>query len=220
MKENMRSYGLLIAMILIILFGVSLFLLNKLGYVSFNFNKEQLLPPNEQVKSDTTEETVDDATTTNNNKLFKMASTNMTNDEVFDLWNKIKGNWAIVEYNNEFCSGRALEINYFIQFKKFNSDGITNWSIVSYNKINDNKYEVNLMTPVDLINNMSGDIVAHYSTITVDITKLSDKVLRIYNGDSYTDYRYVGENKGEIKNFNYIDGGFSQDFYCNWYKNN
>ena len=242
-EKNSSLPVILTAIILILAFVVLLGVLYKKGYLSFTTKGEQLETTNtnnEQTETttDQTEKTTDNTTTdsndtnsdkgstsnnsnTSNNSVLTKASTNMTNNEVFALWKKIKGNWANVSYSNDLCVGSAVEINYFIQFSKFNSDGIINWSIVSYEKVNDSQYKVNLITPVDLINEMSGDIVAHYSTITIDISKLDKKILLVSRGgDGFSEYQYVGENKGEVKNLQYVDGGFTQDYYCDWYKNN
>ena len=227
---NNKKSIFLTVIIVVIIFVISLYALNKQGYISFNHKSNQssqkvnIIDDNNKEKDISNNDTIPENTISNSSTqdddIIKKANTNMTNDEVFDLWKKIKGNWAAVEYKNDLCTGLAVEINYFIKFAKFNSDGITSWSVVSYEKINQNQYKVNLITPVDLINQMSGDVVAHYSSIIIDTSKISEKVIRIYNNDSYVDYDYVGENNGEVKNFQYIDGGLKQDEYCKWYKEN
>ena len=241
--------GVFLAIILsffitIILFVMALFVLNKSGYLTFNTKENQSAPKSNIANKNTNNNSFNNMenSTTNNSStamdgsttsddltnngitekagIMKKAETNMTTEEVFNLWKKIKGNWATIEYKNDLCAGLSVEINYYIKFAKFNSDGITNWSIISYEKINQNQYNIKLITTVDLINEMSGDIVAHYLTITVDISKINDKILRIYNNGSYVDYQYVGENNGEVKNFQYVDGGLRQEDYCKWYKEN
>ena len=110
-----------------------------------------------------------------------------------------------------------------MQFKKFNSDGITRWDIVSFEKIDQSQFKVNLINPVNLNNQMSGDIVAHYSTITVDISKIGEKILRVSSGADYSEYQYVGENKliyDESTQYQPVDGGYRQERYCDWYKQN
>lgn len=243
-RKNIFLVIILTFFITVILFAMALFALNKSGYLSFN-TKDNLSAPmsdiidkktnnsiinNKEDSSTKNGSTATDGSTTSDNtinnritenaEIMKKADTNMTAEEVFNLWKKIKGNWATIEYKNDLCVGLSVEINYYIKFAKFNSDGITNWNIISYEKINQNQYNINLITPVDLINEMSGDIVAHYLTITVDISKINDKILRIYNNDSYVDYQYVGENNGEVRNFQHVDGGLRQEDYCKWYKEN
>ena len=241
-KKNNILLVVLTAVVLLILFALVLFIFNKKGYLSFNIERNQTEKTNNINDGNSQDNIIsDDVNTNNDNKIITKddntsssntntannasldkATTNMTNEEIFKLWEKIKGNWANVEYKNELCVGSAVEINNFMKFAKFNSDGIMSWSIVSYNKINENQYKVNLMTPVDLYNQMSGDVVAHYSTAIIDISKLNSKVLRVSRngGDSFGEYQYVGENTVKVENFQYIDGGFSQDKYCEWYKEN
>ena len=244
MEEKAKKIlPILLAVMSILLFIIAgVVVLYFTGHIYFDANGGKKVPTNDVIDSTVQDSVVDnntsntDSGTVNDNasnstetktnatsntnatsdNAINKATTNMTNEEVFKLWEKIKGNWAKVEYRDDLCVGNSVEINHFIKFAKFNSDGITSWSVVAYNKIDENQYKVSLMTPVDLVNRMSGDVVAHYSTATIDISKIDQKILRINN----TDYQYVGENNAKVENFQYIDGGFSQDKYCEWYKEN
>ena len=212
---------LLTVVILILLFGAALFVLYKKGYLSFDKDNDDVT---------ITDNCINETATTKDDSMKdsiwwqSTAKTNMTNDEVFDLWNKIKGNWAKIEFIGDLCSGMSLEINTHVQLAKFNSDGIITYSILSFNKVRDNVFELNLVAPVNLNDQMSGDIVARFSKILIDMDKPGDGKMKVsWNDDNWVEYEYAGEIKTIVSkdtNFYYIDKGYSQEEYCNWYKNN
>ena len=223
MKKNNNILPLIInTIILIILFAIILFALNKRGYLSFNktikpttTDQSEIVPTNDDVSKKQ-----DDTNTKNENN-----HSNMTAEQVFDLWKKIKGNWGHVNYDgdHDMCSGTSIEINTNIKIAKFNSDGITTWNIIFFEKISDNKYKINLILPVNLNNEMNGDIKANNSSIIVDTSKINDKKLIVELYGSNIEFDYVSENKiivNEETHYQYIDGGLKQDDYCTWYKNN
>lgn len=229
-KNNNKWLPIILdTIILLILFAIILVVLNKKGYLSFNKNIDKFNDNYNGVidkkRNDSNIDNIvnnnkDDIETKNDkNDNNSIVSTNMSTNEVFNLWNKIKGNWADVRYDHDMCVGSSLEINTFIKRAKFNSDGIVVWSITSFEKIGDNQYKINLISPVNLNNEMSGDIVAYTSDIKIDISYLNNKILRVIYDNGYTDYEYVGENKYTNSNHQYIDGGFTQDKYCEWYNN-
>ncbi len=197
-------------------FVAVLFILNKNGYVSFVGNTKY-------IEKNTVRNNNDQKSDSNSSNFTIDAESNMTNDEVFDFWNKIKGNWAHIQFNNDLCAGSSLEINTYVKLSKFNSDGIITYRIVSFNKNSDGTYELNLILPVDLNNQMIGNIVASYVTFIIDLGEPNDNKMRVKRGNNWIEFEYVGENKtifGEETKFQNIDGGFSQDYYCNWYKEN
>ena len=212
---------LLTIVVLILLFGAVLFVLYKKEYLSFDNNKDNVSSTDNCIaeKINTEDDSMKDSIWWQST-----AKTNMNNTEVFDLWNKIKGNWARIEFIDSLCAGMSIEINTNVQLAKFNSDGIINYNILSFNKVRDNVFELDLVSPVNLNDQMSGDIVAHYSKILIDMDKPGDGKMKVsWNDDNWTEYEYVGENKtkmNEDTNFYYIDQGLSQEAYCNWYKNN
>ncbi len=229
-KNNNKWLPIILdTIILLILFAIILVVLNRKGYLSFNKNIDKFNDNYNGVidkkRNDSNIDNIvnnnkDDIETKNDeNDNNSIVSTNMSTNEVFNLWNKIKGNWADVRYDHDMCVGSSLEINTFIKRAKFNSDGIVVWSITSFEKIGDNQYKINLISPVNLNNEMSGDIVAYTSDIKIDISYLNNKILRVIYDNGYTDYEYVGENKYTNSNHQYIDGGFTQDKYCEWYNN-
>ncbi len=229
-KNNNKWLPIILdTIILLILFAIILVVLNRKGYLSFNKNIDKFNDNYNGVidkkRNDSNIDNIvnnnkDDIETKNDeNDNNSIVSTNMSTNEVFYLWNKIKGNWADVRYDHDMCVGSSLEINTFIKRAKFNSDGIVVWSITSFEKIGDNQYKINLISPVNLNNEMSGDIVAYTSDIKIDISYLNNKILRVIYDNGYTDYEYVGENKYTNSNHQYIDGGFTQDKYCEWYNN-
>ena len=229
-KNNNKWLPIILdTIILLILFAIILVVLNRKGYLSFNKNIDKFNDNYNGVidkkRNDSNIDNIvnnnkDDIETKNDeNDNNSIVSTNMSTNEVFNLWNKIKGNWADVRYDHDMCVGSSLEINTFITRAKFNSDGIVVWSITSFEKIGDNQYKINLISPVNLNNEMSGDIVAYTSDIKIDISYLNNKILRVIYDNGYTDYEYVGENKYTNSNHQYIDGGFTQDKYCEWYNN-
>lgn len=216
-KSNLLPIILTI-LILVILFTGILFVLNKKGYVTFKFNNTQPEIDNTQV-----EKADSDIGTISFDNLIGKASTNMTNEEVFALWNSIKGNWGNVSFFDDMCTGTSLEINTNVKIAKFNSDGITVWNIVSFEKLGDTKYKINLVSPVNLNDQMNGDIVATYSNITIDTGKPNDGKMTVNVYGTDIEYEYVGENKvivNESTHYQYIDSGFSQNQYCDWYKKN
>lgn len=229
---------IIISLVIIIIILITLVFLLAKNVISFNINKPKINDNlvNQHVEENKKKDNDDNSVTNSdnskdvkqddslNNNLNNSGdtikiSTNMTNNQVFELWNKIKGNWAKVSNSNDFCVGSALEINTYVKRIKFNSDGIAVWSITSFEKIDDNKYRINLLFPVNLNNEMSGDIKANTSDIVLDISNIDRKILRVVYDDNYTDYEYVGENKFTNSNHQYIDGGFTQDYYCEWYMN-
>ena len=213
-NKNSLILVLLTSFILIAVFAAVLFFLNKKGYLSFNKN------------ADTTCYTGTKNQDTNDsdgiNSITK-ASTNMTNDEVYELWNKIKGNWANIKFNDDTCAGSSLEINTYVKVSKFNSDGIITYRILSFNKVSDGIYELNLVNPVNLNNQLDGGIVASYITITIDLGEPGDNKISVKRGETFDEFEYVGDNKTIINEntyYQYVDGGFSQNYYCDWYKKN
>lgn len=216
MEEKKNSFlpVLLTIVILLLLFAVALFILNKEGYLSFSKNN---------VTDCYTDGVAKDGDIINENTVYSKAETNMTNDEVYDLWNKIKGNWAHVQFNNDTCAGTSLEINTYVKMAKFNSDGVITYRIISFNKTDDNNYEIKLVAPVNLNDQMSGDTTASYTTLIIDMGEPGDGKMNVKRGDAWVEYEYVGENEvtvNENTKFQYIDGGFTQAKYCKWYKEN
>ena len=236
-KNNLLTV-LLTIIIMLILLIITVVIMKKNGYVTFGKNDSKcrdntsiidnsgniidFIPniDNENNNTDNDTKNNNDNIDTNKNVV---SSSNMTNDEIFDLWNKIKGNWANIEYINDLCAGGSLEINTNVKLAKFNSDGIIDYNITSFEKINDNQYKINLILPVNLNNQMIGNTKAITESITLDISKLTNNILKVVRENGTVDYEYVGENKyivNEETHFKYIDGGFSQDYYCDWYKKN
>ena len=224
-KSNLLSVIITI-LILVILFAGVLFGLSKSGYITFNFKRTEAENQNTQVeKVEKVEKADSNVTNTDFDVLIEKASTNMTSEEVVALWNSIKGNWANISSSADFdmCTGTSLEINTNVRIAKFNSDGITVWNIVSFEKIGDTKYKINLVLPVNLNNQMNGDIVASYNSITIDTGKPNDGKMTVNVHGTDIEYEYVGDNKvivNESTHYQYIDGGFSQSQYCDWYKKN
>lgn len=223
-KEKNYLLVLLTAIILIVLFGITLIILNKKGFLTFSKNDTSEIP--KQISNTQNDSIVDNSNENKNiNNPNKSDNSSMSYDEVFDLWKKIKGNWGHVNYDAEhnLCSGTSLEINTNVKIAKFNSDGITTWNILSFDKLNDDKYKINLVLPVNLNNEMSGDIKANYNSITLDISKLGEKKLIANMHGSNIEFDYVSENKviiDETTHFQYVDVGLKQDDYCNWFKKN
>lgn len=216
MEEKKKNFlpVLLTIVILMLLFAIVLFLFNKEGYLSFNKNN---------VTDCFNDRIVEDSNIITDNDAYSKAETNMTNDEIFDLWNKIKGNWAHIQFNNDTCAGNSLEINTYVKLAKFNSDGIITYRIISFNKTDDNKYELKLIAPVNLNDQMSGNTTASYMTLMIDMGEANDNKMNVKRGDAWVEYEYVGKNEvivNENTKFQYIDGGFTQDHYCKWYKEN
>ena len=223
-RENNFLSVFLTAIILIVLFGISLVILNKKGFLSFSNDDTNEVPKkvnntqNDSLINNNTDNMVIDNTSKNDNS-------SMSTDEVFDLWRRIKGNWGHINYDEEhdLCSGTSLEINTNVKIAKFNSDGITTWNILSFDKLGDNEYKINLVLPVNLNNEMNGDIKANYNSLTLDISKLDEKKLIVKMNGSNIEYDYVSENKviiDETTHFQYVDGGLKQEDYCNWFKKN
>ena len=214
-RKNNFLVFLLTTIVLIVVFGICLIILNKKGFLTFNKRDTDELHEN---GNNTSNESIIDNT-------YEEEKSNMTTDEVFDLWRKIKGNWGHVNYDAEhdLCSGTSLEINTNVKIAKFNSDGITTWNILSFDKLDDNRYKINLVLPVNLNNEMNGDIKANYNSITLDISKIDEKKLIANMYGSNIEFDYVSDNTviiDETTRFQYIDVGLKQDDYCNWFKKN
>ncbi len=213
-KEKKNLITILITIfILILLFGLTLFILYKKEYLSFN----------KDTSCNCSKDSPIEKNSDNDNKYFTEVSSNMSNDEVFDFWNRVKGNWAKVSFNDGMCVGSSLEINTNVTLSKFNSDGVVTYGIVSFNKINDKTVELKLIVPVNLNDQISGSTKATYTTLTIDMGEPNDNKISINRGGNWVEYEYVGDNKlifNENTHYYYIDGGFSQDYYCDWYKKN
>ncbi len=202
---------LITIIILFILFALTLFILHKMDYLSFN----------KKTTNNSSKDTAIVDSAANNN--FTEVSSNMSNEEIFEFWNRVKGNWANIEFINDLCAGVSLEINTNVKLSKFNSDGIVTYGIVSFNKINDKTVELKLIVPVNLNDQISGSTKATYTTLTIDMGEPNDNKISINRGGNWVEYEYVGDNKlifNENTHYYYIDGGFSQDYYCDWYKKN
>ncbi len=213
-KRGILLSVLITILVLLILFAVVLLFFDRKGYLSFNKESCGNCGDTMVTKTNNTQE----------NSVTNAAKTNMTTEEVFDFWNKVKGNWANIQINDGLCVGHSLEINTYVQFAKFNSDGITRYGITSFNKIDEKTVEIGLVSPVNLNNQMNGGIEAFYNTLTIDMGEPNDGKMniKISNG-TWAEFEYVGDNKlivNESTNYHYIDDGFSQDEYCNWYKKN
>lgn len=235
MEQEKKKNGVVLLLVVIIVILLALVVLLATGTISFKSNEmvnncEKSIgnsvpdTDSDNVVDNSNEKPTNDDTnnnTTTNETSTKKANSNMTDEEVEKIWNKIKGNWANIKYNDNLCVGTSIEINNFVKISKFNSDGITVWSILSFEKMDDNKYKINLVSPVNLNNKMNGSSVANYTTITVDISNISNKTLKVDFYGGTIEYTYVGENEYTVsENHQYIDGGFTQDYYCKWYKEN
>lgn len=225
-NNNGLIIGILIGFFVLLLLGSVLFTAKviSLPFKLYNDNKDKATEIIDQAKDmiDKAEEQIQEQVETNSNNNTEITTnkeTNMTNEETIDFWKKIKGNWAKVEYNDNYCAGFAIEINTNVTIKKFNSDGITVWNILSFEKINKNNYKINLVSPANLNDAMNGGPKASYTAINIDVSNINNKKINVtYYGGITTEFEYVGENKTEVSNFQFIDTGFSQDYYCKWYK--
>ena len=121
---------LVTAGIFILLFGVILFVFNKIGYLSFKKNDSEVI------------------TNTNNNCDNECFDTSISDydtiQEVNKFWNKLLGKWSNGFYGIEFSTYNGIP--YIISGKHYyeSSSGI----VVSIEKEKDNVYTFNVVSPM------------------------------------------------------------------------
>ena len=123
----------------------------------------------------------------------------LTGHDVIDLLNKLDGFWNGSDnpffigfyYSRDNMSGNLFEYSQRV-------GDIAVYNIVSIRKKTDNEYIFNLMFSMQTENEVSGGTNAKFSFVTIDISDINNKIIKILDRNYNYSFNYAGKNRENI----------------------
>ena len=195
--ENKNNKGIIILLLVIIVILAVLCILFATDTISLKSNIT--IKENENKKKD-------EETTLENKE--KTKTSEISNQEIYDLFDKITGNWIKCTITDSGCVGFFYNItNESISTLKFQSDrGITQY-ILSVEKVEDKIYKINTVSPASICYGCVHDSTkASYDYIYLDVSKIDNNILKevryLENGEIQKgEFEYAGKDMEEINKF-------------------